>query len=173
MNRLTSSGRLCRSLRTYSLLQTPSHASGRTSALLPRRCLSTYNVTDADILTLAKQHQHPLSLADLVKYNHTTLISEVTSLQRVGVIILTDSALRQTWPPATFRALSLVFSKLYSLAVTDSTCSSPPGLSQPSVHCCLQPQHLEDIQHLSPLPLYPPPLLALRRRGAPNFYPRR
>lgn len=36
-------------------------ASARVSAQ------SSYNVTDADIVTLAKQRQHPLSLADLVK----------------------------------------------------------------------------------------------------------
>jgi hypothetical protein len=57
--------------RTRSLFSTTSYA--RTDAGFAGSGSgagnSSYNVTDADIMALAKMRQHKLSLADLVKYN--------------------------------------------------------------------------------------------------------
>ncbi|KAF7537532.1 hypothetical protein G7Z17_g12839 [Cylindrodendrum hubeiense] len=43
---------------------------------LQRRCLHTHKVSDAEIAALARQHQHPLSLADLVRHGRPPLSSE-------------------------------------------------------------------------------------------------
>lgn len=60
MNRLASLGRLRRAPRIPRIAQWGAFSTSRSGG-------ATYNVTDADIVSLAKKHQHPLSLADLVK----------------------------------------------------------------------------------------------------------
>ncbi|KAI5466583.1 branched-chain alpha-ketoacid dehydrogenase [Mariannaea sp. PMI_226] len=46
------------------------------ASLSQRRGIATHNVSDADIAALSRQHQHPLSLVDLVRHGRPPLSSE-------------------------------------------------------------------------------------------------
>ncbi|KAF4975951.1 hypothetical protein FZEAL_7331 [Fusarium zealandicum] len=50
--------------------------SGPTGGLLTQRCNYSNKVSDDEIATLARQHQHPLSLADLVRHGRPPLSEE-------------------------------------------------------------------------------------------------
>lgn len=125
-----------------------------------RRCLHSSNVSDEEIATLARQHQHPLSLADLVRYT----LSPCRERLNEGTSRLTQIS-SQTWPSSPISRLPPLLRQLRPFSPPRPSRPPHPSPPQPPLHRRREPKHLPHLQQLPTLPLHPPPLLARHPPG--------
>lgn len=159
MNRLVRPGRLTRRLQRSIVTPIATRPSQwRAFATSQSNGGLQYEVTDADIQTLARKHQHPLSLADLVKYLFLAFSGLCLSLKLIR---------KQTRPPSPLREVPPLLGQLHPLVTPHPPRPPPPSPPQPPLHRRLEPQHLAHLPHLPALAVHPAPVHA-RRRGGPT-----
>ena len=108
------------------------------------------NIDNDQVARLASRPLHPLTLADLVRYQS----SNSQCIRREHSLINK----KQTWPPTPHCRETLLLCKLYLVSPTGPPRASHTSPAQPSIHRCLQSSYISYLQLLRTLSFYPPSL---------------
>ena len=108
---------------------------------------ASVNIDNDQVARLASRPLHPLTLADLVRYqlSHLTMSSSrVPSNWQI-----------QTWPPTPHCRDPLLLRKLHPVSYTCPPRASHTSSAQSSIHCGLQSSYISHLQLLRTFPFHP------------------
>lgn len=97
---------------------------------------SSTNIADDEVASLAGKPLHALSLADLVR---SVLCATMDQYHLLTVI-------SKTRPSTAFSRGLVLLRELHPLPSANSSSTQNPGSAKFAIHCCLESEHLKDLQ---------------------------